>query len=265
VLLTCATFKYLDMLCLLLASHRATNPDVPLHVHAIDWPENALAAARSLYPAAFFHAHPALAEETPMEMKGPVPRSSGILRLKVQLLHQSYMATTGPVTWVDADTLLLSPLKPLERHVAKDGDFGVTCRNHKRRHARFAVAVVSFARTERAGCLLDRYAEITRQTSGTTKRKPGNEVAWFHDQLALWQAWRELSRSRIGLPRRNAPRLVPLSTHEHSIDGTTEAIFVSRRDRQFDTDAMIALLAERDITVSWIEGAGKGAGRSSEA
>ncbi|MGQ7845975.1 hypothetical protein ACUNV4_15940 [Granulosicoccus sp. 3-233] len=255
MLVTCATFNYLDMLCLLLASHRASNPDIPLAVHAIGWPDEYLQAARQLYPNASFHAHTDLHDGEPMEMKGPVPRSAAILKLKVRLLHESYHSSNDPVTWVDADTLLLKPMKPLLARVAETGDFAVTYRSRKRAHARFAVAVLCFMRTDRAASLLDRYAQLTQQTSGTTKRKPGNEVAWFHDQLALWQAWQESSRGVLGLPRRNAPRMVPLTDAEHSIDGSTDAIFVSRRDKVLDTQAMLDVLQERGVVLSSVHDA----------
>ncbi|NND90872.1 MAG: hypothetical protein HKN42_08390 [Granulosicoccus sp.] len=255
MLVTCATFNYLDMLCTLLASHRASNPHVPLAVHAIGWPEQYLSAARSLYPHATFHAHADSPGDRPMEMKGPVPRSADILRMKVQLLHDAYHASTGAVTWVDADTLLLSSIDPLLERIEKAGDFAVTYRARKRQHARFAVAVLSFMRTEKAERLLSRYAQIAQQTAGTRKRKPGNQVAWFHDQLALWQAWQEQSRGLLGLPRRNAPRMVALTAREHSIDGATDAIFVSRRDKVLEHDAMVDLLADRGIAVSSVRDA----------
>lgn len=255
MLVTCATFNYLDMLCLLLASHRASNPDIPLEVHAIGWPEDYLEAARQLYPNARFHAHADLHDGEPMEMKGPVPRSAAILRLKVRLLHESYHSCKEPVTWVDADTLLLQPMAPMLERIAAEGDFAVTYRSRKRAHARFAVAVLTFMRTDSAARLLDRYAQLTQQTDGTTKRKPGNEVAWFHDQLALWQAWRESSRGVLGLPRRGAPRMVPLSDREHSIDGSTDAIFVSRRDKVLDTQDMLNVLSERGIVLSSVQDA----------
>lgn len=250
MLVTCATFNYLDMLSLLLASHRASNPHVPLAVHAIGWPDAYLVAARTLYPDATFHAHEDISGDGPRELKGPVPRSAEILRFKVRLLHESYYASTGPVTWVDADTLLLSSIEPLLDRVRREGDFAVTYRPRKRAHARFAVAVLTFMKTAQAENLLSRYAEIALQTQGTTKRKPGNEVAWFHDQLALWQAWRELSRNMMGLPKRGAPRLVALTEQEHSIDGHTDAIFVSRRDKVLDTSDMLDLLDERGISLS---------------
>lgn len=252
MLVTCATFNYMDMLCMLLASHRASNPDVPLTVHAIGWPEDHLAAARELYPNAIFQGHPDLDDGGPQEMKGPVPRSAAILRLKVQLLQESYHACDEQVTWVDADTLLLHPIQPLLDRVRAEGDFAVTYRSRKREHARFMVAVMSFTRTERAGQLLDRYAQITQQSSGMIKRKPGNEVPWFHDQLALWHAWRELSRGMLGLPKRTAPKLVPLSDWEHSIYGARDGIFVSRRDKVLDLQIMHDIMAERGITLSSI-------------
>ncbi len=255
MLVTCATFNYLDMLCLLLASHRASNPDIPLAVHAIGWPEAHLQRARQLYPNATFHAHADLQEGEPMEMKGPVPRSAAILKLKVSLLHESYHSSDTAVTWVDADTLLLQSVEPLLERVAAAGDFAVTYRARKRAHARFAVAVLSFMRTDGAARLLDRYMQLTQQSAGTTKRKPGNEVAWFHDQLALWEAWRELSRGMLGLPRRGAPVMVPLSEREHSIDGSTDAIFVSRRDRVLDTPAMLEELSRRGITLDLVRDA----------
>lgn len=255
MLVTCATFNYLDMLSLLLATHRASNPDVPLVVHAIGWPEAYVRAARELYPNVRFEAHADLDDGEPMEMKGPVPRSAAILRLKVRLLHESYHSCQEPVTWVDADTLLLEPLQPLLQRIAAEGDFAVTYRSRKRAHARFAVAVLSFMRTDKAARLLDRYSQIAQQTSGTVKRKPGSEVAWFHDQLALWQAWQELSRGFLGLPRREAPRLVSLSDQEHSIDGSTDAIFVSRRDKVLDMEAMQKVILDRGIPLRSIHDA----------
>jgi hypothetical protein len=250
VLVTCATFNYLDMLCLLLASHRATNPDVPLLVHAIGWPPAHVNAAQALYPNARFLAQSEDASDGPLELKGPVPRSADILRMKVRLFHETYQSCDEQLTWVDADTLLLSPVKPLLERVRREGDFGVLYRPRSKPHARFNVAVMSFTRSEQAQRLMARYAEITRNTAGTTKR---NEVAWFHDQLALWDAWRELGRGVLGLPRRNAPRLVQLSPRELSIDGNTDAVFVSRRDKVLDTDAMIAYLQEHDVAMDSVQ------------
>lgn len=257
MLVTCATFNYMDMLCMLLASHRATNPDVPLTVHAIGWPDNYLAAAREVYPNACFQAHADLDDGGPQEMKGPVPRSAAILRRKVKLLQESHASSDEQVTWVDADTLLLHPVEPLLERVRAEGDFAVTYRPRKRDHARFMVAVMSFTRTDRASRLLERYSEITQQSTGMTKRKPGNEVPWFHDQLALWQAWRELSRGMLGLPRRSAPKLVPLSDWEHSIYGARDGIFVSRRDKVLDLQVMLDIMSERGITLSSIHDAVK--------
>jgi hypothetical protein len=237
------------MLCLLLASHRASNPHVPLVVHAIGWPEPYREAAQSLYPHARFIAQPEIISSTPLEMKGPVPRSADILRLKVRLFHESYQSCDQQVTWVDADTLLLSPVQPILDRVRESGDFGVLYRPRSKPHARFNVAVMSFTRTDNAQRLMSRYAQITAHTEGTTKR---NDVAWFHDQLALWDAWRELSRGFLGLPRRDGPRLVPLTGQELSIDGSTDAVFVSRRDKVFGVEDMIAFLADRQIEISWV-------------
>jgi hypothetical protein len=108
---------------------------------------------------------------------------------------------------------------------------------------------MSFTRTERAQQLMSRYAQITAATAGITKRR---DLAWFHDQLALWEAWRESNCGLLGLQRRDAPRLVAMSKHELSIDGSTDAVFVSRRNGVFDTEAMTACLASRNIPISWI-------------
>jgi len=252
MLVTCATFNYLDMLCLLLASHRATNPEVPLTVHAIGWPTPHLNAAQSLYPNARFLPQEEFESDTPLELKGPVPRSADILRMKVRLFNETYQSCDEQLTWVDADTLLLSPVQPLLERVRLEGDFGVLYRARSKPHARFNVAIMSFTRSNNAQQLMSRYAQITEQTEGTTKR---NEVAWFHDQLALWDAWRELNRGFLGLPIRKGPKLVPLSSKELSINGDTDAIFVSRRDKVLDIDAMTKHLTSLDIPISDVHSA----------
>ncbi len=247
MLVTCATFNYLDMLTLLLASHAASNPDIPLHVHAIDWPEQALVDARIQYPFAVFHAHANICQPEPEELRGPVPRTAGILKLKVNMINEAYQQSDEPVLWVDADTLLLSSIKPLIEHVQRTGDFGVTYRKKKRDHAKFAVAVLCFVKSDAASRLLEQYVQGVRNTQGLVKRRDTSGVAWFHDQLGLWQAYRKLSRNILGLSRKDAPRLVALSDHHHSIDGNTDAIFVSRRDHAFDIEHMKAELARRGI------------------
>ncbi|MFK8083154.1 MAG: hypothetical protein AB8B97_22970 [Granulosicoccus sp.] len=249
MLVTCATYNYLDMLTLLLASHNASNPQVPLHVHAIDWPEVALDSIRSLYPNAVFHAHQKTREDGPTERRGPVPRTANILKLKVDMLYKAYQESHKPVIWVDADTLLLASIQPMLERVEHEGDFGVTYRSKKRDHAKFAVAVLCFTRSEASASLLESYAQGVKDSQGMVKRKDKEGVAWFHDQLGLWQAYRAQSRNMLGFPRRNRPRLVALDDNEHSIDGNTQAIFVSRRDKLFDIEHMRAELKKRGIGV----------------
>lgn len=237
------------MLTLLLASHHVSNPDTALHVHAIDWPVDALGNIRSLYPHAVFHAHDKVLENGPEELKGPVPRTASILKLKVDVLYKAYQQSDKPVVWVDADTLLLSSIQPLIERVSATGDFGVTYRRKKRDHAKFAVAVLCFTRSNAAAALLESYAQGVENSQGMVKRNDKGGVAWFHDQLGLWQAYRSQSRNRLGLPRRDAPKLVALTDQEHSIDGNPDAIFVSRRDQVFDVEHMQAELMRRAIEV----------------
>lgn len=243
------------MLALLLASHEVSNPDMPLHVHAIDWPDSAIVNARQQYPCAVFHAHSDLQNEGPEERRGPVSRTANILKLKVNMLHKAYSDSNEPVIWVDADTLLLSSVSPMIQRVQDTGDFGVTYRKKKRDHAKFAVAVLCFVRTQAASNLLDAYAQGVQDSKGMVKRRDADGVAWFHDQLGLWQAYRQQSRNRLGLLRRDGPGLVALTDAEHSIDGNTDAIFVSRRDDLFDVEHMHAELVRRGIDVRGIKAA----------
>jgi len=238
------------MLTLLLASHSTSNPDVPLQVHAIGWPGSVVSDMRLRYPHAVFHAHNDIRQDGPEENRGPVPRTANILKLKVDMLYKAYHESDKPVIWVDADTLLLSSVQPLLQRVISEGDFGVTYRSRKRDHAKFAVAVLCFTRSKAAAALLDSYAQGVQQSRGMVKRKDKDGVAWFHDQLGLWQAYRRQSRNRFGFLRKGGPRLVALSDEEHSIDGNTQAIFVSRRDGTFDIQHMRAELARRGIIVS---------------
>lgn len=247
-LVTCATFNYRDRLTLLLASHQATNAWVPMHVHAIGWPEPALASARKAYPAADFHPHPALTTMADETSRDKWNRSSSVLKLKIELFHETHRRHDGPVIWVDADTLLLKPVKSLVDRVAQRGDFGVTYRSGKKPHARFAVAILCFLQTPAATRLIDDYAAATRNTSGLAKQA---EMPWFHDQLALWEVYNSI-RPSIFKPmrwQRNAPRLVPLTDNEHSIFGSTDAMFVSRRHGILETPRMREVLQERGIKI----------------
>lgn len=232
---------------MLLASHEASNPDTVLHVHAIDWPVGAIEIARKQYKKAVFHAQKTEGSDGPEELRGPVPRTAGILKLKVEMIHKAYHESSEPVLWVDADTLLLSPLQPLVERVQREGDFGVTYRAGKRDHAKFAVAVLCFVRSSAAARLLDAYVQGVRSSEGLVKRRDKQGVAWFHDQLGLWHAYRQLSRNRLGFARRDGPKLVALDDSEHSIDGNTHAIFVSRRDNVLDVEHMQAELDRRGI------------------
>jgi len=245
MLVTCATWNYWELLQPLLLSHQGSNPDKTLHVHAIDWPEEERQAAATTFKHAQFHRceMPEVGER--FEMLGPVPRSAAILKLKVRLLKEHYDRTTEPVIWVDADTLLLEPVDPLLSRLQATGDFAVTYRAKKRRHAKFAVAVLCFVRTDAAKRLLEAYVEGTDNSSGLVKKSSTDGAAWFHDQLALWDAYKSLSRNWLGLPRAGAPKLMALSDAEHSIDGSTDALFVSRRDGVLDLEDMQSVLLER--------------------
>lgn len=247
MLVTCATFNYREMLSLLLASHQASNPDIPITVHAIGWPEAALSVDRQRYSSARFCAHAPLPSDSPAELKGPVPRSSEILKLKVKLLCEAFHASEDPVVWVDADTLLLSSLQPIIERLEKCGDFAVTYRPRKRAHAKFAVAVLCFRKTRASEQLLDSYAQRSETSGGLIKRGDKSGVAWFHDQLALWNAYSSQRGGVLRLPRKHKPRLMPLTSQEHSIDGSPDAIFVSRRDGVMELAQMRQLLIERNI------------------
>jgi len=247
MLLTCATWNYRHLLQPLLASHHASNPSKTLNVHAIDWPEDELSAAAAAFPHARFHPCELPSDDERPEMLGPVPRSAAILKLKVQLLHQHYHNTNTPVIWVDADTLLLESVDPLLQRVEGHGDFAVTYRRKKRNHAKFAVAVLCFTRTAAAEALLNAYADNTAHSTGLVKRSATDGVAWFHDQLALWDAYRAQKRSWISLSRANTAKLVALTDTEHSIDGKTNAVFVSRRDGVLDLSHMQDELRKRGM------------------
>lgn len=250
MVVTCATYNYCDMLLLLLASHQHSNPHIPIAVHTIGWPADRLEAARTRFPEARFHAHPALASDSPSELKGPVPRSAEILKLKVRLLHEAFHGSDQPVIWVDADTLLLTSLNPLLQRLSQSVDFAVTYRPRKRPHAKFAVAVLCFCKTVAAEQLLSCYVQKSEHSTGLVKRRDSSGVAWFHDQLALWDAYHHLRGGWFRLPRRHKPRLMPLTQSEHSIDGSAESIFVSRRDGVMDVSHMRQLLLDRNIDVS---------------
>jgi len=250
MLVTCATYNYCAMLELLLASHHYSNPGLPIAVHAIEWPDDYLDAARIRFPHAQFYPHAALASDSPTELKGPVPRSAEILKLKVKLLCDAFHRSSEAVIWVDADTLLLSSIDPLLQRLATQGDFAVTYRPSKRAHAKFAVAVLCFQKTVAAEQLLSCYAEKSRHSSGLIKRGDKSGVAWFHDQLALWDAYRHQRGGVFRLPRRNKPRLMPLGQGEHSIDGHPDSIFVSRRDNVMDVSHMRQLLLDKNIDLS---------------
>lgn len=248
MLVTCATDNYWPLLQPLLISHHHTNPENTLHVHAIDWPDALRQSAEAKYPHARFYACQAPEGNAPMEQLGPVPRSAAILKLKVKLLKAHYEETTEPVIWVDADTLLLKPIDALLERVKAAGDFAVTYRKSKRAHAKFAVAVLCFTRTEAAERLLAQYATSTLESDGLVKKSSADGVAWFHDQLALWQCYTNQSRWWFGLPKPNGARLVALTENEHAIDGETDAVFVSRRDGVFDLEQMQTVLKELGFT-----------------
>jgi len=247
MLITCATWNYWDLLQPLLISHNASNPDRTLHVHAIDWPSEAITSASETYPNARFYPCTPPSPDGKFETLGPVPRSAAILKLKVQLLKEHYDKTDEPVIWVDADTLLLESIDPLLQRVQDNGDFAVTYRSNKRNHAKFAVAVLCFTRTKAAKTLLEAYAADTEASTGLVKKSSTDGVAWFHDQLALWECYRLQSRYWFGLPKKGGPRLVPLTEAEHSIDGSTDAIFASRRDGVLDLVDMERVLKERGM------------------
>ncbi len=253
MLVTCATFNYCDMLLLLLASHQQSNPEIPISVHAIGWPDAYLVAAQARFPQARFVAHAELASDSPSELKGPVPRSAEILKLKVRLLCEAFHNSDQPVIWVDADTLLLSSLDPLLRRMATGSDFAVTYRPRKRPHAKFAVAVLCFQKTIAAENLLNCYAEKSEHSGGLVKRGDASGVAWFHDQLALWHAYRHQRGGLLQLLRKDKPRLMPLEHAEHSIDGRPDSMFVSRRDNVMDVTHMRQLLLDRHIDISPIQ------------
>ncbi len=245
MLVTCATWNYWDLLQPLLISHQHSNPNHTLHVHAIDWPNDARENAAHRFPHATFIHCPFPEDTGPIETLGPVPRSAAILKLKVRLLKKHYDNTTGPVIWVDADTLLLDPIEPLLQRLQSTGDFAVTYRHKKRNHAKFAVAVLCFTRSEQAENLLNAYVEGTEASAGLVKKSSNDGVAWFHDQLALWQAYSEQSRYWFGLPKPGGARLMALLDSEHSIDGSADAIFVSRRDGVLDLGAMMGVIKAR--------------------
>lgn len=249
MLVTCATYNYSQMLTLLLASHEYSNPGIPLHVHAINWPSSALNQMRSMYPCAVFHDHHDTQQNGPQELTGPVPRTANILKLKVEVFFKAYQECKESVVWVDADTLLLASIEPMLQRVGNEGDFGVTYRRRKRDHAKFAVAVLCFTKSKAAARLLERYVHEVRTSQGLVKRKSKDGAAWFHDQLGLWYAYRALSRNRIGFPRPGAPKLVALSDEEHSIDGNIEAVFVARRPRVFSLEQMENELTRRGVRV----------------
>jgi len=253
MLVTCATYNYVEMLEMLLASHRASNPAVPLTVHAIGWPDDALNNARLVYPNATFLPHQLDEGFSEEDTKGPVPRSASILRMKVEFLYRAHKANSEPVVWVDADTLLLESINPLIKRVSDNGDFGVTERKRMRPHARFAVAVLCFTQSPAATRLLKLYAELTRESKGLVKRKQTDGVAWFHDQLALWHAYKQLSVGVFKIPKKNRPKLVTLSDTEHSIDGHSNAIFVSQRPKTMELPEMKSCLRERGINISSIQ------------
>jgi len=224
MLITCATWNYWDLLQPLLISHNASNPDRTLHVHAIDWPSEAITSASETYPNARFYPCTPPSPDGKFETLGPVPRSAAILKLKVQLLKEHYDKTDEP-----------------------NGDFAVTYRSNKRNHAKFAVAVLCFTRTKAAKTLLEAYAADTEASTGLVKKSSTDGVAWFHDQLALWECYRLQSRYWFGLPKKGGPRLVPLTEAEHSIDGSTDAIFASRRDGVLDLVDMERVLEDRGM------------------
>lgn len=253
MLVTCATYNYVEMLEMLLASHRASNPAVPLKVHAIGWPDDVVNNARLVYPNATFLPHELDAGFSEQDTRGPVPRSASILRMKVGFLYTAHKDCSDPVVWVDADTLLLESIDPLVHRVIENGDFGVTERRRKRPHARFAVAVLCFTQSPAATRLLQLYVELTRESKGLVKRKQTDGVAWYHDQLALWHAYKQLSVGIFKIPKKNRPRLVTLSDAEHSIDGRSNAVFVSQRPKTMELPDMKSCLQARGIEISSIK------------
>ena len=165
-------------------------------------------------------------------------------------MSEAFYSSDEPVIWVDADTLLLSPIDRLLQRLQTHGDFAVTYRPRKRPHAKFAVAVLGFQKTEASEQLLDCYVAMAERSVGLVKRGDATGVAWFHDQLALWDAYRYRSGGVFRLPRKNKPRLMPLTPEEHSIDGRPDSVFVSRRDNIMDVSHMRQLLLDNNIDVS---------------
>jgi hypothetical protein len=236
-LLTCATFNYLDKLTLLLASARSSNPDLPIHVHTIGWPKAYEAALVASYPNVRCHPHAGQARIDTEIAVDPFNRSGSVLRMKIDILQRTHASLPEPVLWVDADTLLLEPIAPLITRVTDNGDWGVTYRPGQRPHAKFAVAVMYFTRTPAACALLQEYATAVHKTPGA--QRPGQSQPWFHDQVALWDIFNRLPS-----------KLVPLRADEHSIDGTVDAMFVSRRHKVLEPPAMRDVLDTRGIPVS---------------
>jgi len=207
-IVTCATANYVDKLVLLLSSARSTNPTCHIRIHCPGWTPELLQAARTAYPVYEF-----IPEAAPQDTASTVDhnkRSGDVLRYKPQWLHNMYTQVHGPVLWVDADTLLLRPLKPLIARVDVNGDYGVTHRPSAREFAKFAVAVLYFTRKPAAQRLLQEYVTLTLSNVG--------KGGWYHDQLALYEATQKFPA-----------RLVPLAEREHSIQGNLHTILLSRR------------------------------------
>lgn len=232
MIVTCATPNYTDKLSLLLSSCRHTNKDQRLRVYGVGWSPQQLLRGRTAFPAYEFvevTEPPEVASE--LKVGG---RSGSLLKMKPELLRRAYADfVTEPVIWIDADTMLLRPIAPILQRAAADGsDLAVTCRPQQRPHAKYAVAVLLFTRTDRARALLNAYAEATLTQAG--------RQGWFHDQLSL-----------LSVVERIHPKITALTETEHSLlSPTKDTIIASRRLAYFDTPAMYAEAGRRGIPVT---------------
>lgn len=231
---TFATIDYSNMLSLLLNSIVKTNPDVITIVFCLNWERVYHQKFMKYYEKSSILFVPYLVQ---------IKSKNDILRTKVRLIQECYYKLDQDFIWIDADSIVLSSLKPLyDLFEQKKKQILVFQRpESKNEYEKVALGVVGFSKFRpsypvESRDVVGRFINIWMRKVESCLESPLRD--WFADQISFYRTMNECLASSTAASGTSgtsgATGIAPLSIHsltnaEHSINGYEDTIIYSRR------------------------------------
>ena len=187
-IMTVATENYSNNLLNSLNTIKISNPFIIVNVYCINWSDNKLNEFIKIFPKYKFINY----KDNYIKEKLKNNEKSGyVIKLKVELIYQSFIKNKKNLLFFDADTKIMNKIHPLlEKY--KNNDILITYRPKAKERSLFASGVMGFTYNRNTQYFLKQYNYNTfNNITNKEDYHPRTIDGWWHDQIGFLKTYKQ--------------------------------------------------------------------------